>query len=101
MHENVFAARSLDESITLGGVKPFHNTLFSHYFGISCISFPVEPGHRSEPCHCRTQSTQLQEDISPGPSLPPLREALLSPWLQASVSLSSPPWSIPLFAPMY
>jgi hypothetical protein len=28
----VLAARALDKSIAFGGVKPFHNTLFSHYW---------------------------------------------------------------------
>src|ERR1700683_54080 len=31
MDKHVLAAGSLDESIALRGVKPFHNTLFSHY----------------------------------------------------------------------
>jgi hypothetical protein len=42
MDEHIFAARTLDESIALGGVKPLHYTLFSHY--LSPISFPGEPG---------------------------------------------------------
>jgi len=28
---DILAAGALDKSIALGGVKPFHNTLFSHY----------------------------------------------------------------------
>ena len=40
--EHIFAAGSLDKSIALGGVKPFHNTLFSHY--LISYSIPGEPG---------------------------------------------------------
>jgi len=29
--KNILAAGALNKSIALGGVKPFHNTLFSHY----------------------------------------------------------------------
>src|ERR1700719_4456618 len=29
--KHILAAGSLNEAIALGGVKPFHNTLFSHY----------------------------------------------------------------------
>ena len=29
--KNIFATGALDKSIALRGVKPFHNTLFSHY----------------------------------------------------------------------
>jgi len=43
MHKNVLTAGALDKSIALGGVKPFHNTLFSHYFDISYFS-PAKPG---------------------------------------------------------
>src|ERR1700689_3102435 len=39
MDEHVLAAGPLDESIALCGVKPFHDTLFSHYFN-SPISVP-------------------------------------------------------------
>ena len=35
MNKNVLTAGALDKSIALSGVKPFHNTLFSHYFDIS------------------------------------------------------------------
>jgi hypothetical protein len=28
----ILAAGPLDKSVALGGVKPFHNTLFSHYW---------------------------------------------------------------------
>jgi hypothetical protein len=31
MDEHVIAVRALDKSIALGGIKPFHNTFFSHY----------------------------------------------------------------------
>ncbi len=31
VYEYILAAGPLDESIALGGVKPFHDTLFSHY----------------------------------------------------------------------
>jgi hypothetical protein len=31
VHKHILAAGSLDKSVALGGVKPFHNTLFSHY----------------------------------------------------------------------
>ena len=40
VHEHILAAGALDEAIAFGGVKPFHNTLFSHYFK-SPISFPA------------------------------------------------------------
>src|SRR5579862_862979 len=31
VYEHVIAATSLDETIALGGVKPFHNAFFFHY----------------------------------------------------------------------
>jgi hypothetical protein len=31
VHEHIIAVRALDETIALCGVKPFHNTFFSHY----------------------------------------------------------------------
>jgi hypothetical protein len=31
MNEHVIPIRALDKSIALGGIKPFHNTFFSHY----------------------------------------------------------------------
>jgi hypothetical protein len=31
MHKHIVAAGTLDKSITLGGVKPLHNTFFFHY----------------------------------------------------------------------
>src|SRR5580700_4256867 len=31
VNKNIFAAGALDKSIAFRGVKPFHNTLFSHY----------------------------------------------------------------------
>ena len=31
MHEHIISIGSLDKSIALGGIKPFHNTFFSHY----------------------------------------------------------------------
>lgn len=31
MHENVIAVGTLDKAIALSGIKPFHNTFFSHY----------------------------------------------------------------------
>ena len=31
MHKHIIPIGSLDKSIAFGGVKPFHNTLFSHY----------------------------------------------------------------------
>jgi hypothetical protein len=31
MNKHIFAAGTLNKSIAFGGVKPFHNTLFSHY----------------------------------------------------------------------
>ena len=51
MDKYILAAAPLDESIAFRGVKPFHNTLFSHY--LSPISFPAR---RDVPfqklCHC-------------------------------------------------
>jgi hypothetical protein len=41
--EHIFAAGALDKSIALGGVKPFDDTLFSHYL-ISPLSLPAGPG---------------------------------------------------------
>jgi len=31
MDEHIVAVRALDKSVALCGVKPFHNTFFSHY----------------------------------------------------------------------
>jgi len=31
VNKNIIAVRALDEAIALGGVKPFHDTFFSHY----------------------------------------------------------------------
>jgi len=31
MHKHIVATGALDKSITLGGIKPFHNTFFFHY----------------------------------------------------------------------
>ena len=31
VNEHIVAARPLDESIALGGIKPLHNTFFLHY----------------------------------------------------------------------
>jgi hypothetical protein len=31
VNEHIVAARSLDESIALGGIKPLHSTFFRHY----------------------------------------------------------------------
>ena len=31
VHEHIIAVGTLDKSVALGGVKPFHNTFFSHY----------------------------------------------------------------------
>src|ERR1700761_3601216 len=31
VHEHIIAVRALNEAIALRGVKPFHNTFFSHY----------------------------------------------------------------------
>jgi hypothetical protein len=30
----IFATGALDKSITLGGIKPFHYTFFSHYVNL-------------------------------------------------------------------
>jgi hypothetical protein len=32
MDEHIVAIGALDKSVTLGGVKPFHNTFFSHCY---------------------------------------------------------------------
>jgi hypothetical protein len=39
VNEHILAAGPLDKSIALGGVKPFDDTLFSHYL-ISPLSLP-------------------------------------------------------------
>jgi hypothetical protein len=31
MDEHIITVRALDKAIALSGVKPFHNTFFSHY----------------------------------------------------------------------
>src|SRR5580658_2523906 len=48
MDKHVLAAGSLDESVALGGVKPFHNTLFSHYLIL------LFPSRLAGTCHFKT-----------------------------------------------
>src|SRR5689334_889158 len=43
VNKHILAAGPLDKSIALGGVKPFDDTLFSHYL-ISPLSLPAVPG---------------------------------------------------------
>jgi hypothetical protein len=31
VHEHIIAIGTLDKSVSLGGIKPFDNTFFSHY----------------------------------------------------------------------
>jgi hypothetical protein len=31
MYEHIIPIGALDKSIAFGGIKPFHNTFFSHY----------------------------------------------------------------------
>jgi hypothetical protein len=50
MNKDVLAARSLDESIAFRGVKPFNDTLFSHY-NFSYF-FPGSPGTSLKLSHC-------------------------------------------------
>src|SRR5262249_4911191 len=40
VHEHILAAGTLDKSVALRGVKPFHDTLFSHYLS-SPVPFPA------------------------------------------------------------
>jgi hypothetical protein len=34
MDENIFAAGTLNKTIALGGIEPFHYTFFSHYLNL-------------------------------------------------------------------
>jgi hypothetical protein len=55
VHEHIIAVRALDDTIALCGVKPFHNTFFSHYLSpvLDAEMMPVHPsnkrGERSPP----------------------------------------------------
>jgi hypothetical protein len=69
--EDILTAGALDKSIALCGVKPFDNTLFSHYFKSPLVSppcrrHPPAMGRdlRQKLCHCRMEFLGLQWECS-------------------------------------
>jgi hypothetical protein len=66
----------LDESITLGGVKPFHDAFFSHYF-VSPSFWCRAPGQRNPAKPCKEDAIPA---TIPRSSSPVKRTVLVQNW---------------------
>jgi len=61
MHKNIFASGALDEAVSLGAIKPFHYTTFSHRYSPSWIIFRMRlwEGWRGRSANCESAKKRL------------------------------------------
>ena len=61
MHKYIFASGALDEAVSLGAIKPFHYTTFSHRYFPSSIIFRMRlwEGCRESGANCESLEQRL------------------------------------------